>query len=150
MTSIQTVCVVDIRQTDAVSLLCCRFELIRNQMDFYQRFGRQLRQARKSAGLSQADLAVAIKLTRTSISNIEQGRQKVLLHTFVELLHVLNMQSAELLPAAQSSPILLGLNSLARDEREFVERGLGRLGKEKHDSSMDTNSEGSQRVVGEV
>ena len=119
-------------------------------MDFYQRFGQHLRQARKSAGLSQADLAIAIKLTRTSISNIEKGRQKVLLHTFVELLHVLNMKSAELLPAAQSSPVLSGLNSLARDEREFVERGLGRLGKEKHGSSMDSNSEGSQRVVGEV
>ena len=108
-------------------------------MDFYQRFGRHLRQARKAAGLSQADLAVAIKLTRTSISNIEKGRQKVLLHTFVELLHVLNVQSGELLPAAQSAPLLPDLNSLARDERDFVERVLGQLEKEKHGSSMDAN-----------
>ena len=110
-------------------------------MTFYQRFGRHLRQARKAAGLSQADLAVAIKLTRTSISNIEKGRQKVLLHTFVEMLHVLNVQPGKLLPVSQPTSLPPGLNSLARDERDFVERGLGQLEKEQHDSSLDANSE---------
>ena len=119
-------------------------------MDFYQRFGRHLRQARKAAGLSQADLAVAIKLTRTSISNIEKGRQKVLLHTFVEMLHVLNVQPGKLLPVSQPTSSPPGLNSLARDERDFVERGLGQLEKEKHGSSLDANSEGSQRATGKV
>ena len=118
-------------------------------MDFYRRFGRHLRQARKAAGLSQADLAVAIKLTRTSVSNIEKGRQKVLLHTFGEMLHVLNVQPGELLPAAQPAPSPSGLNSLARDARDFVERGLG-LEKEEHGSSLDTNSERSQRAAGEI
>ena len=92
-------------------------------MDFYQRFGRHLRQARKAAGLSQADLAVAIKLTRTSISNIEKGRQKVLLHTFAEMLHVLNVRSGTLLPVSQHTPLPPALDNLTRDERDFVERG---------------------------
>lgn len=111
-------------------------------MDFYQRFGRHLRQARKAAGLSQADLAVAIKLTRTSISNIEKGRQKVLLHTFVEMLHVLNVKPGKLLPVSQPLSFAPGLNSLARDERDFVKRGLGQRDKETHGSSLDANLEG--------
>lgn len=115
-------------------------------MDFYRRFGRHLRQARRAAGLSQADLAVAIKLARTSVSNIEKGRQKVLLHTFEEMLHVLNVQPGELLPTAKPTPSPPGLNSLAHDARDFVKRGLS-LEKEEHGSSLDTNSEGSQRTA---
>lgn len=117
--------------------------------DFYRRFGRHLRQARKAAGLSQADLAVAIKLTRTSVSNIEKGRQKVLLHTFEEMLHVLNVQPGELLVPARHVPLPRELHSLARDARDFVERGLG-LGREEHGSSMDARSEGSQGTAGEI
>ena len=119
--------------------------------NFYQRFGQNLHRARRVAGLSQADLGVAIKLTRTSISNIEKGRQKVLLHTFAEMLHVLNLQPGELLPDARTrfAPLPPGLNSLPHDEQDFVNRGLGRLGKEKHGSSLDTNSENSKGFAGE-
>ena len=115
---------------------------------FYRLFGSSLRQARRDAGLSQADLAVAIKLTRTSVSNIEKGRQKVLLHTFGEMLHVLSVQPGELLPDAPPAPSL-GLNRLAHDARDFVERGLG-LEREEHDLSLDTHSEGNQEAAGDV
>ena len=118
--------------------------------EFYQRFGQNLRQARRAAGLSQADLAVAIKLTRTSISNIEKGRQKVSLHTFGEMLHALSVQPSELLPDARTVPLPSGLNSLAHDERDFVNRGLGRFEKEEHGSSLDANSQNSKGVAGEV
>ena len=95
--------------------------------DFYRQFGQLLRRARKDAGLSQEDLATAIDLTRTSVSNIEKGRQKVLLHTFGRLLGVLNLEAAELLPAADqdSSSRPMGLDRLRSiDESglKFVER----------------------------
>ena len=111
-------------------------------MDFYRRFGRQLRQARKAAGLSQADLAVAIELTRPSVSNIEQGRQKVLLHTFGRMLDVLHVQPGELLPRlhARSTPPA-GWNGLAHDERDFIERGLHRFKEDKHAATLDANPE---------
>ena len=120
--------------------------------EFYQRFGQNLRQARRAAGLSQADLAVAIKLTRTSISNIEKGRQKVSLHTFGEMLHALSVQPSELLPDARTRfvPLPPGVNSLAHDERDFVNRGLGRFEKEEHGSSLDANSQNSKGSAGEV
>ena len=120
--------------------------------EFYRRFGQNLRQARRAAGLSQSDLAVAIKLTRTSISNIEKGRQKVLLHTFGEMLHVLSVQPSDLLPDTSTRfvPRPPGLNSLAHDEQDFVNRGLGRLAEEEHGSSLDTNSEDNKGFTGGV
>lgn len=43
--------------------------------DFYVSFGARLRTARRAAGLSQADLAGRVGLSRTSITNIERGKQ---------------------------------------------------------------------------
>ena len=119
--------------------------------DFYRRFGRRLRQSRKAAGLSQADLATAIKLTRTSVSNIEKGRQKVLLHTFGQILDVLNLQADELLPVGAPAPELsTALNNLSSDERNFVERGLRSFTKEEHEHPLETDSDDSQELSGEV
>ena len=120
--------------------------------NFYRRFGSNLRQARKAAGLSQADLALAISLTRTSVSNIEKGRQKVLLHTYEEILRVLNLQPGELLPDPPTRPVssLSVLSGLAHDERDFVRRGLRTLNdlyKEEHGSSLDTDSKNSKEAA---
>ena len=116
--------------------------------DFYKRFGQNLRLARRKAGLSQADLAIAIELTRTSVSNIEKGRQKILLHTFDKMLRVLNVQPGKLLAAAHvksaSPPVL---TSLTQQDRDFVERGLNQLRKEKHGSSFDENPEDDQGLA---
>lgn len=43
--------------------------------DFYVLFGSKLREARKAAGLSQAELASRVNLSRTSITNVEIGKQ---------------------------------------------------------------------------
>lgn len=122
---------------------------------FYQRFGQHLRQARKASGLSQADLAVAIKLARTSVSNIEQGRQKVLLHTFAEILRVLNVQPRKLLPSLNDDRTAPppGWSKLAHDERDFVRRGLHRLKEDEHATTLDAypeNPEDSKGIAGKV
>ena len=49
--------------------------------ELYKLVGRRVREARESRGLSQQRLAEEVDLTRTSITNIESGRQKLLLHT---------------------------------------------------------------------
>lgn len=45
----------------------------------YRMFGMKVEQIRTTLGINQADLARAVGLTRTSITNIESGRQRVLL-----------------------------------------------------------------------
>jgi len=56
--------------------------------EFYEAFGGRLRDARKSAGLSQSDLADRVQLSRTSITNIETGKQ----HPSLYLAHLLAIE----------------------------------------------------------
>jgi len=64
----------------------------------YVQFGRRVRLARKKLGITQAELAKRIGLSRTSITNIERGRQKVLLHQIFELAGALGSSIDALLP----------------------------------------------------
>ncbi len=81
-----------------------------HQNAFYAEVGRRVRVARERAGLTQDALAMCVTLSRTSVTNIEKGRQKVLLHTFCSLAEALSIEPATLLPdtavpsAGESSP----------------------------------------------
>jgi transcriptional regulator with XRE-family HTH domain len=65
---------------------------------FYREVGQNVRRKREQLGLTQEALASQVALTRTSITNIEKGRQKLLLHTLVDIAHALGVEPALLLP----------------------------------------------------
>jgi transcriptional regulator with XRE-family HTH domain len=65
---------------------------------FYRGVGQNVRMKREQLGLTQEALASQVGLTRTSITNIEKGRQQLLLHTLVDIAHALNIEPAFLLP----------------------------------------------------
>lgn len=96
---------------------------------FYKAVGEAIRKAREERGLSQNALATAVGLKRTSITNIEKGRQKFLIHTAYEIAAVLQVSLAELLPAASASTQLDTPHELPAElsekERAFVEAGIG-------------------------
>ncbi len=75
-----------------------------NRNGFYAEVGRRVYRARRRAGLTQEDLADKVGLARTSITNIEKGRQKLLLHTLAEIALELKVDVGELLPRPRSSP----------------------------------------------
>jgi transcriptional regulator with XRE-family HTH domain len=92
--------------------------------EFYREVGRRVRKARKSRLLTQEALASLISLTRTSITNIEKGRQKLLLHTLADLATALRVEYAALMPA---NPAVSGdtdlhdaLKGRPRPEQEFI------------------------------
>jgi transcriptional regulator with XRE-family HTH domain len=64
----------------------------------YREFGRYVRDARKEAGLTQEHLAERVGLTRTSVTNIERGRQHISLHQLYLLAAAVGRQPGELLP----------------------------------------------------
>ncbi len=64
-------------------------------------FGTRLREMRRRVGLSQDQLANAARLSRTSIVNVERGRQGVSLGTLYRLADALSCSPAQLLPARQ-------------------------------------------------
>ena len=67
---------------------------------FYGHVGRRLREVRTSAHLTQAQLAKAVDMTRSSIANLEAGRQRVPLHLLIWIAEIVDVRPADLLPDA--------------------------------------------------
>ena len=64
----------------------------------YKELGNHLRRARKSANLSQQSLADRVGLSRTSITNIERGRQRIPIHMLYMLANAVGVNPSDLLP----------------------------------------------------
>jgi transcriptional regulator with XRE-family HTH domain len=69
----------------------------------YKQFGQQLRQARSDAKLTQDEVAERVGLKRTSITNIECGRQHIALHQLFLLASAVGTAPEALLPDAQAA-----------------------------------------------
>lgn len=65
---------------------------------FYEEFGRRVREARERAGLTQKAVAERLRITRSSVANIEAGRHRILIHQAVDLADALGVSVDELLP----------------------------------------------------
>jgi transcriptional regulator with XRE-family HTH domain len=65
----------------------------------YTEFGKSLRRHRQARSLTQEQLGAQIGLSRTSIVNIEGGRQHVLLHQIMALARALGLSARDLLPS---------------------------------------------------
>lgn len=64
--------------------------------EFYNQLGSFLKQKRESAGLTHTRVASLIGLTRTSITNIESGQQRLLLHHAIPLMKILKIEICDL------------------------------------------------------
>jgi transcriptional regulator with XRE-family HTH domain len=101
---------------------------------FYTQVGGHIRRTRAGAGLTQLNLADRIGLTRSSVANIEGGRQRIPLHTLVAIASVLNAPLGDLLPDGGSAaepgvwgPVEHLLAGAPESTREFVRTTLARL-----------------------
>src|SRR5687767_2795287 len=77
----------------------CRVEGVRvtkepggQTKELYVEVGRRTRMARLSRGVTQDALAERVGLTRTSITNVEAGKQKLPLHTLFEIAAALQVE----------------------------------------------------------
>src|SRR4051794_14899537 len=93
---------------------------------FYKEVGARIRQKRRQIGLSQEGLAKAVGLKRPSMSNIESGRQNVLLHTFYDIAETLDTDAIALLPDRRTpgTPAIPDLASYSEGVRGFVEAAI--------------------------
>jgi transcriptional regulator with XRE-family HTH domain len=89
--------------------------------EFYAKLGKNVRSAREDKGITQEALASLVRLTRSSVANIERGRQKMLAHTVVRVADALSVSTAELLPppaprvAGELDELLRGRTPTERD-----------------------------------
>ena len=96
----------------------------------YRDFGQRLRKARDDAVLTQQDVADRVGLKRTSITNIEAGRQHIALHQLFLLADAVGSDPLELLPNGDGAledllePKVLKELQPNPNERGFAEKVL--------------------------
>jgi len=68
---------------------------------FYEALGTNIQAARNRLKMTQAQLGLALvpPSTRASIANIENGKQRVLVHTMVQLARALETKVEKLIPS---------------------------------------------------
>ena len=99
-----------------------------NQRQFYSEVGKKIRAARKARSMTQEALASQVSLTRTSITNIEQGRQKFPLHMLAEIAAALHVTPTALLPTDQvreDTDLDHALEGRPVEEQEWIRSALG-------------------------
>jgi transcriptional regulator with XRE-family HTH domain len=72
---------------------------------FYEALGAKIQEWRGARKMTQAQLGLVLKppSTRASIANIENGKQRVLVHTLVQLAKALEVEIHALLPPVQEA-----------------------------------------------
>lgn len=75
-----------------------------SKYEINSRLGEQIRRQRKARKLNQTDLARRVGLSRTSITNIESGRQALTVHQLFDFAEALGVDAGALLPDASSAP----------------------------------------------
>ena len=91
---------------------------------FYEELGRNINAARRGKNVTQQQLADAIGISRPSLTNIEKGNQKILIHTVFELAGALGIDVAVLLPARNRPSALDKFDS---SQRELITKALSNL-----------------------
>jgi len=70
-----------------------------SEMRLYRQLGKAIAKRRDDIGLKQQEVAKAIGLARASLANIENGRQRILVHQLFRLVTALKLNSiTELVP----------------------------------------------------
>ena len=95
-----------------------------NEQDFYRDVGRRVRDARKKSGMTQHSLASKVSLSRASITNLEMGRQKLMLHTLVDIASELHVAPDDLIPKPRALPAP-PLNSLLKNRSQSEQAWIG-------------------------
>lgn len=96
--------------------------------ELHAELGRLVRQERTRCGLSQERLAEATGLSRSSIANIERGRQNLTVEALFDLALALGVTPPDLLPAPDAASVSRAVSlpgevgkDVSEDERDWME-----------------------------
>jgi transcriptional regulator with XRE-family HTH domain len=94
---------------------------------FYAEVGRRISDARKSARLTQDELAKRLAMNRSSVARIETGKQRYLAHALRHIAHVLGVPHSSLIPETpqkSGKPVIMAdsdqaiLNEIINEHRQ--------------------------------
>lgn len=94
------------------------------QGPYYKAVGAKIRTARRAANVTQFQLANAIGMTRTSITNMERGRQPIYLHTVSKIADTLRVSVSDLLPepATLDTNLAAKLEGIPSPQKDWIAR----------------------------
>lgn len=116
----------------------------------YAEFGGLVKAARRSAGLTQAELASAIGLTRTSVANLEAGRQRAFLETAYRIAGAVNCAPCELLPDPSALTAESVLPAAVKAQPPDVRKWIGALVATPNTEGDPTDEEGRSRSASDA
>lgn len=96
-------------------------------MGLYEDIGLRIRLWREEAGLTQEELGQRVRLTRTSITNIEAGGQKVQVDVLYAIAQALNVSLDRFLPPEEKGLVLIDaqiLKGVPSNVREWLKAVL--------------------------
>jgi len=105
----------------------------------YQLIGRNINRARVNSELTQEELANLTNISRTSITNIEKGRQKLPIHTLYSIAATLEVDVVSLLPKldlAKSIKYIIP-NDLSNEEESWLVSLVEDLVEDKTDDNKE-------------
>lgn len=86
----------------------------------YIEIGKLVRARRLQLAWTQERLAKLLSLSRASVANIENGRQKLLVHTLLEFAAALQMDAVDLLPKVIGPESIKNLDRFNEVDRNFL------------------------------
>ncbi len=76
-----------------------------SDMELYRRLGRAVAKRRAELGFTQDDVAKRLGLSRASVANLENGRQRIMVHQLFALANTLNLKTIlDLVPKTWAPP----------------------------------------------
>mgnify|MGYP000949119911 CR=1 FL=1 len=92
-----------------------------------KKVGKRIQEYREKAGISQEELASAIQMSSTSVSNIERGRNFPSFETFIKICNAINVSTDLLLSdvvdaahTAKASELSKRLEKLKPSDRQHI------------------------------
>jgi transcriptional regulator with XRE-family HTH domain len=86
----------------------------------YKMIGERIRDERQKRHLTQDELASRVGLKRASITNVEKGRQKLLVHTLVQIADSLGTSPARFLTAFDTKAPIMLPDNLSASVRNWI------------------------------
>lgn len=93
--------ILTVNSVDVVQFVCNNAYMPIDERALYLEIGSRLKQRRSEIGRTQDELADAVGLLRTSIANIESGRQRTPVHVLYNLCLALSTDLEAILPSAK-------------------------------------------------
>jgi transcriptional regulator with XRE-family HTH domain len=95
--------------------------------EIYEALGRAIRAKREERRMTQGELADLVELSRASVTNIELGRQSVLVDQLCRFARALEVQPADLLQCAPPRRAHHDTETLTPDAAAWIDRARRRV-----------------------